>query len=240
MVLGSSMDELPDREGACQVKVCVSSPERAQIAAMRYSRQLEVMRDFVTWEHSLHIQCCVICGVMVVGDSKSSHCVSLGQGLVNPRNGGAAGARCGRCIQAETKKKGGATEGKWGVPNDMFPCVVPQELKDLTHVECMLIARYTPMMSISTLAKGGTVLTGNAIAFHQPLQTLASVLPRRLNDTALLFVAKSCARTQLGGGSSLYIYYHQGLACTTRLCSTCPPVVYCVLPPLCSGWSHFQ
>ena len=190
MVLGSSMDELPDREGACQVKVCVSSPERAQIAAMRYSRQLEVMRDFVTWERSLHIQCCVVCGVMVVGDSKSIHCVSLGQGLVNPRNGGAAGARCGRCIQAETKKKGGATEGKWGVPNDMFPCVVPQELKDLTHVECMLIARYTPMMSISTLAKGGTVLTGNAIAFHQPLQTLASVLPRRLNDTGLLFVVR--------------------------------------------------
>ena len=72
----------------------------------------------------------------------------------------------------------------------MFPCVVPQELKDLTHVECMLIARYTLMMSISTLAKGGTVLTGNAIAFHQPLQTLASVLPRRLNDTGLVFVVR--------------------------------------------------
>ena len=89
MVLGSSMDELPDRKGVSKVKVCVSLQQRAEIAAMLYSRQLEVMRDhdFVTWEHSLHIQCCVVCDVMVVGDSKGIHCVSLGQGLVNPRNG---------------------------------------------------------------------------------------------------------------------------------------------------------
>ena len=63
MVFGSSMDELPDRKGVSKVKVCVLLPQRAEIAAMLYSRQLEVMRDhdFVTWEHSLHIQCCVVC-----------------------------------------------------------------------------------------------------------------------------------------------------------------------------------
>ena len=63
--------------------------------AMQYARQLEVMRDFVMWEQSLHIQCCTVCVVMVVGDSKGRDCVSLGQTRVNPRNSGAAGARCG-------------------------------------------------------------------------------------------------------------------------------------------------
>ena len=31
MVLGSSMDELPDRKGVSKVKVCVSLPQRAEI-----------------------------------------------------------------------------------------------------------------------------------------------------------------------------------------------------------------
>ena len=63
------------------------------IVKMRYARQLEVMRDFVTWDRqSLHIQCCTVCGVMVVDDSKGRDCVSLGQTRVNPRNSGAAGA----------------------------------------------------------------------------------------------------------------------------------------------------
>ena len=96
----------------------------------------------------------------------------------------------------------------------------------------MLIARYTPMMSISTLAKGGTVLTGNAIAFHQPLQTLASVLPRRLNDTCLLFVVRGLSSEEdlvalylLPPRSGVYVAPLFDVPSSARCIVYCPPYV---------------
>ena len=106
------MDELPDRKGVLKVKVCVSLPQRAEIVVMRYDCQLEVMRDFVTWEQSLHIQCCTVCGVMVVADLKGRDCVSLGQTLVNPRIGGAADAQKGDGQEMHTHEKERVRERK--------------------------------------------------------------------------------------------------------------------------------
>ncbi len=54
---------------------------------------------------------------------------------------------------------------------------VPDELRDLTEIEKMLIARVFPMMSIYKLRRGQHGYHGNVINFPQDIQELATKLP---------------------------------------------------------------
>ena len=67
----------------------------------------------------------------------------------------------------------------------MDPGEVPDELRDLTEVEEMLIARVFPVMSVYRLRGGQHGYRGNVINFPQDVQEFASRLPR---DPSLLDV----------------------------------------------------
>ena len=67
---------------------------------------------------------------------------------------------------------------KFSAENFMIPSAVPAELKGLTQVEEMLIARAFPIMQVYTKPKGGQkACKGHVITLPQEVQQLADVLP---------------------------------------------------------------
>ena len=61
----------------------------------------------------------------------------------------------------------------------MMPSKLPNELKDLTQVEEMLIARAFPVMQIYTKPRGGQLAyKGHIITLPNDVQKIADILPR--------------------------------------------------------------
>ncbi len=56
--------------------------------------------------------------------------------------------KCVRCI--------GPKGALWGITNNMIPCEVPAELKDLSEIEELLIARIAPLIPCTVLKEGVT------------------------------------------------------------------------------------
>lgn len=150
--------------------------------------------------------------------------------LLTPERGG-GGVLRGRCMHEEVKHKdGNNTAGKWGLPTRMLPVTVPIQLSCLKHVEKMLIARYVPMMRVTTLAKGTHVLNGNSIAFHQPLSMLLKVIQRVFNDTGLLFVVRGfCSKEDC-----------RHISATTRIWRVCREFVRDTLVWLVANCPSYQ
>lgn len=90
---------------------------------------------------------------------------------------------CYRCIS----EKNGNRFSKW---NHMDPGEQPQCLKVLTQIEEMLIARISPILQV-TYARGGQLkYSGHTICFPQDITTIASFLPRRIDDLDIIIVNK--------------------------------------------------
>jgi hypothetical protein len=79
------------------------------------------------------------------------------------------------CSQCSRDKK---SPKKFSFENSMIPSSVPQQLKDLTQVEEMLIARALPIMRVYIKPGGQRGYSGQCINLPQNVKELATSLPR--------------------------------------------------------------
>jgi hypothetical protein len=94
---------------------------------------------------------------------------------------------CRRCYSEN------ATTKKFSAENNMDPGEVPDELRDLTEIEEMLIARVFPVMSIYRLRGGQNGYRGNVINFPQDVQEFATKLPRHPSSLDVLVIRRQSA-----------------------------------------------
>ena len=89
---------------------------------------------------------------------------------------------CSRCSRDKKSPK------KFSSENSMIPSPVPNELKDLTQVEEMLIARALPIMRVYIKPGGQRGYSGNCINLPKNVTELATSLPRYPKDLAVIIV----------------------------------------------------
>ena len=77
---------------------------------------------------------------------------------------------------------------KFSSENSMIPSPVPNELKDLTQVEEMLIARALPIMRVYMKPGGQRGYSGHCVNLPQNVTELATSLPRYPKDLAVIIV----------------------------------------------------
>lgn len=94
--------------------------------------------------------------------------------------------KCASCKRSNTK---------FTSVNNMEPGHVPDELRDLTHVEQMLIARVNPVLRIYQLRAYGSPgqyrYSGNIINVEQDIQSLATTLPQTSSNLNILLVRRN-------------------------------------------------
>ena len=89
---------------------------------------------------------------------------------------------CSRCSRDKKSPK------KFSCENSMIPSYVPNELKSLTQVEEMLIARALPIMRVYIKPGGQRGYSGHCINLPQNVNELATSLPRYPKDLAVIIV----------------------------------------------------
>ena len=89
---------------------------------------------------------------------------------------------CSRCSRDKKSPK------KFSVENSMIPSSVPDELKKLTQVEEMLIARALPIMRVYIKPGGQHGYSGHCINLPQKVSDIATSLPRYPRDLAVIIV----------------------------------------------------
>ncbi len=89
------------------------------------------------------------------------------------------------CKQCSRDKK---SPKKFSFENSMIPSSVPQELKDLTQVEEMLIARALPIMRVYIKPGGQRGYSGHCINLPQNVKELAISLPRYPKELSVIIV----------------------------------------------------
>ena len=89
---------------------------------------------------------------------------------------------CSRCSRDKISPK------KFSVENSLIPSPVPNELKDLTQIEEMLIARALPIMRVYIKPGGQRGYSGHCINLPQNVTELATSLPRYSKDLAVIIV----------------------------------------------------
>ena len=89
---------------------------------------------------------------------------------------------CSRCFRDKKSPK------KFSLENSMIPSAIPQELKDLTQVEEMLIARALPIMRVYIKPGGQRGYSGHCINLPQNVKELATSLPRYPNELSVIIV----------------------------------------------------
>jgi len=94
---------------------------------------------------------------------------------------------CNRCYSEETSPK------KFSAGNNMDPGEVPEELRDLTEIEEMLIAQVFTVVSVYRLRGGQHGYRGNVINFPQDIQEFTKQLPRQPSSLDVLVVRRQTA-----------------------------------------------
>ena len=84
---------------------------------------------------------------------------------------------------------------KFSRANNMDPGDVPEELKNLTEIEEMLIAQTFPIISVYYLRGGQYAYSGNVINFPQDIGEFVSRLPRHPSTLDTLIVRRSSAES---------------------------------------------
>ncbi|CAB4410504.1 unnamed protein product [Rhizophagus irregularis] len=84
------------------------------------------------------------------------------------------------------------TVKKFSADNNMDPGDVPEELRDLTEIEEILIARIFPIVSVYCLHGGQYAYRGNVINFSQNVEEFATQLP----EIRLLLTFSLCVVTR--------------------------------------------
>ena len=83
-----------------------------------------------------------------------------------------------------------STPKRFSLENNMDPGEVPEELKDLSEIEEMLIARVFPVLSVYRLCGGQHGYHGNIINFSQNVGEFATHLPRGPSSLDVLIVRR--------------------------------------------------
>src|SRR2546421_106808 len=99
---------------------------------------------------------------------------------------------CRRCHAEKSSTK------KFSAENNMDPGEVPEELKDLSEIEEMLIARVFPVLSVYRLRGGQHGYRGNVINFPQDVGEFASRLPRSPSSLDLFVVRRESENDSAG------------------------------------------
>ena len=89
---------------------------------------------------------------------------------------------CSRCSRDKKSPR------KFSVENSMIPSSIPPELKNLTQIEEMLIARALPIMRVYIKPGGQRGFSGHCINQPQNVTELATSLPRYPKDLAVIIV----------------------------------------------------
>jgi hypothetical protein len=79
--------------------------------------------------------------------------------------------QCPRCRSKTASKV-------WAHSNNTCPGNVPEELKHLSEIEEILIARIAPLIPCTVLKGGVTQLTGHTCGYYQDARPMLDVLPR--------------------------------------------------------------
>ena len=104
--------------------------------------------------------------------------------------------QCSVCKQAWFNIKGDTCQRcktdkgnpqKFSLENEMIPSPIPEELKYLTQIEEMLIARVFPLINVYHKPCGGQrAYKGHVISFHADVQKVAKVLPNLLSEIPIV------------------------------------------------------
>ena len=78
--------------------------------------------------------------------------------------------------------KTSGNQQKFSVENNMDVGMIPDELRDLTYIEQMLIARCHPVVSLYRINGSQYGYSGNVINFKQNIEEYIDVLPRPLDE----------------------------------------------------------
>ena len=89
---------------------------------------------------------------------------------------------CARCSRDRSVPK------KFSKMNNMIPCMTPEELKDLTQVEEMLISRALPIINVFLLKGGQRAYGGHCINLPQNVSEVVNSLPRYAEDIKVIIV----------------------------------------------------
>ena len=92
---------------------------------------------------------------------------------------------CQRCKNDKTYPK------KFSKENEMIPSKVPEELKNLTQIEEMLIARVFPLINIYHKPRGQRAYKGHVIYFHNDVQKIVKILPNLLSNVPVIKITQS-------------------------------------------------
>lgn len=95
----------------------------------------------------------------------------------------------------------------WYDTNNREHYELPEELKNLTMAECLLIQRLSPVVPLYHIKNGTFGLTGHCCSFVQDLNGFVNTLPRKESDVALLKVLQTVKReVGPGKGSQVKAY----------------------------------
>ncbi|CAB4435573.1 unnamed protein product [Rhizophagus irregularis] len=96
---------------------------------------------------------------------------------------------CHRCYGDKNEIK------KFSCANNMHPGDIPEELKNLTEIEKMLIAQTFTIISVYYLRGGQYAYSGNVINFSQDIGEFVSRLPRHPSTLDTLIVCRNSAES---------------------------------------------
>jgi len=82
---------------------------------------------------------------------------------------------------------------RFSADNNMDPGEIPNELRDLTEIEEMLIARVFPIVSVYCLRGGQYAYRGNVVNFPQDVMEFTTRLPRNPSSLDVLVVQRQSA-----------------------------------------------
>ena len=102
---------------------------------------------------------------------------------------------CAQCDGWRNKKHAAGEEypaDKFGDSNFMKPMALPEELRGLTRIEEMLIARVQPLCSVYNLKTGQMAGRNHVCSFSQDIGELCAELPRKAADLPLVVRATLC------------------------------------------------
>eukprot|EP00762_Andalucia_godoyi_P008052 ANDGO_02186.mRNA.1 hypothetical protein EMIHUDRAFT_458224 len=108
------------------------------------------------------------------------------------RSGVSAGTTlCGRCRSESSKLNADRPIYKFSRDNGMDPGdEVPDELKRLTYLESLLIARIIPQIRVFRLVGGNLGYSGHCISLRNDVKQVAQKLPRAPHDAGIVMVTK--------------------------------------------------
>jgi len=145
--------------------------ERNRLSMQRSRAQQSINRSVIKFEKEL----------MNLKISFCSHCNEKYPDIDLENNN----KMCNRCRLDKGEPK------KFSARNGLDPGEQPQELKGLTPIEEMLIAKCSPIIKVYKLKGGQLSYGGHVITFNQDVQQFVNSLPRHPSQLGVLIIRRS-------------------------------------------------